>query len=499
MINNLPEISIDRAEYEKRNIIGKINLFWRTIVASTDSLTFIAIFQSFLNLALTFNDNYIKNKFLNIVLKIAMRTIMFITWVNVFRNYIERSLKSSSASRVDWERASYLFYKNNQNYDHKKAIDGDYDENEFPVSRIEWNGNESLLESLFNNQNPPWEDNVKIIEIVDFKNSSNILSDNKIICHLEVNTEECGVINYALVLSKYGANEKDPKRRTVITYHNGFVNLEDGDNENILQKYLRNRHLKTLDVKNNYVYINSVGELVPKPKNVESIKVFQLNVDKIKESIKRTFENNSKRCLALIGKYGTGKTITIKKIVSLFPENVCFIVSPENLNNSVGIENLFEIISEYKNCFVVFDDFDGAEVSKKSTNVSTLLSKLDNNNNSLSAFIFLSVNNPKLVDPSIIGRQERVDEILKLNPPTSNEEIMYLLEYQSKKLNITIEDINDEDLLKIVDNRLTHVQITAIVTYSFTYYGKITKKSFHEAIEAIKTTEKFSKENPLED
>ena len=466
MIDKLPKIEIDRKEYESKNVFGKIILIKNAILKSNDYISAIFLIQSAL---LFIKKSLNKSNKITIIINLFINILSIGIYIILFKNYIKNSL-SNNYTVISYSKMCSMISSNIEEYDLTSN-------NNFKLSK-------ELLLSLTQNID---SDDVKLISF-----------NNKEQCKKLFNTENHTIYHFKIKINNnfkdvfFHISEQEYYGKKTYDLMNINYGYEEDAEENLITT-LNKRFIKSLDTKNSIIYIDSNLKISTKPKKYDNIKTFQININKIKTSIQNTFDNNTKRTLAIIGKQGTGKTLTIKYITSLFPNNPTIIISPEAISKPSMIENLFLTINSFKNCFIIFDDFDGANLSEKNQTVTTLLSFLDNSNKELKAFIFLSINDPTQIHQTIINRQERVDEIILINIPNTFEEVIYLLEYQSNKLNMNKFIFPINTIQNILDNNLSQVQITSIISHCKSYYNKITEDYINDAILTIKQTENLSK------
>ncbi len=274
-----------------------------------------------------------------------------------------------------------------------------------------------------------------------------------------------------------------------------------------IEKIIYELYVEKVDTSKNFIRVNGTKlEVCNRISIKETIR--NIDIEKLRKSVDKTLAEGKRRGIILVGEPGTGKTISIHKLINYFPKSLVFWVKPDSISTVSGIRNTFKIFEMFKNSIIVFDDIDSASLTKKDEVTNEFLVKLDGTSKDLKGFIIATVNDPSKLHPALINRPERFDEAIKVETPRSHEEIAEILEgksvesgYYYKKdaknvygdevkgyITVDLSGKKNKDLKKLYDDiinvALTQVQIAGLIRNCHQYYGEISVKSLRDAYDS---------------
>ena len=152
-----------------------------------------------------------------------------------------------------------------------------------------------------------------------------------------------------------------------------------------------------------------------------------IDINELVLSMNNVLEDGNRRGVILAGEPGVGKTIAVHKIVNQFRDRLVFWVSPDSLQTVASIRDIFKVFRLFKNSIIVLDDIDAADLTNKDQLTNVFLQELDGTSD-LTGFIIGVVNDPSLIHPALICRPERFDEAIEVKKPSTEIEIVEILE-----------------------------------------------------------------------
>lgn len=306
-----------------------------------------------------------------------------------------------------------------------------------------------------------------------------------------------------------------------------------------IEKIMFELYIEKVDCRKNYIIVNgSKLEVEERKKIKENIR--NIDIEKIKRSMRKTLDEGSRRGLIFVGEPGVGKTISVHKLINNFQNNLVFWVKPDSISSVSGIRSTFKIFKMFKNSIMIFDDIDSAPLTSKNEVTNEFLAELDGTSK-LTGFIIATVNDPSKLHPALINRPERFDEAIEVKTPQTYEEILEILESKAKdagyyyenertygkvnghiKVNLSTKETQDTSTPRkgkkstkandvdskltslmdlIIKNKLTQVQVAGLIRHCHQYYGEITTESLTDAyntqINSIKCSHMIAKKGRL--
>lgn len=203
------------------------------------------------------------------------------------------------------------------------------------------------------------------------------------------------------------------------------------------------------------------------------------------------FKNGGHRGYAFIGRPGSGKTSMMRMIIQHFTD-----IPTITLNNNIQLSkyNMYDIgdaICAAGKCILYIDDIDGYDLQTKNDNVSALIELFEYLNLREANYVFLcTANNARSINTSLIGRADRIDEVIEFSGLPINE-IKKALE---NKLGIAcIKEECNQGITDFYEMGVTYADINNISKLVEMYYdGELNKESIGFAISRITSTRKIA-------
>lgn len=239
----------------------------------------------------------------------------------------------------------------------------------------------------------------------------------------------------------------------------------------IPEKLIYSLYIESIDVKSNYIRIDA-GKMKPEKRKVIDYDINNINLPEMSTTIKAVLKNNQRRGYMIQGDPGTGKTVSIHKLMMDFPETPVFWISADSIDTPTRVRSIFRILNMFPGSIFVFDDIDGNDMSAKNALTTTFLSCIDATNaEKFNGIIILTVNEPQRIHGSIKTRPERIDEVIMVKNPDTTEAVLDVVVQRFRHLKedlpewVSSENTKFVELAKkIVSNQFTHAQIATLVS-----------------------------------
>lgn len=194
-----------------------------------------------------------------------------------------------------------------------------------------------------------------------------------------------------------------------------------------IHKIMTELYIEKVDTRKNYVKINGTRLEICERAEI-NVNITNIDVDRITRAMRKVLTEGSRRGAVLVGEPGVGKTICVHKLTNNFRDRLVFWVSPDSINNTMGIRNVFKIFAMFPNCIIVFDDLDSGPFTRKDEVTGEFINLLDGTNNrDLKAFILATVNDPSKLHSTLINRPERFDDVIHVRNPMEVGEIIDII------------------------------------------------------------------------
>ena len=223
---------------------------------------------------------------------------------------------------------------------------------------------------------------------------------------------------------------------------------------------------------------------------------------RLRAECKRVSSLNMKRSYALVGPPGTGKTDMCEHLMTELCNDGYTLVRCSLDRRMMGVM-LGKVLLTTKmtsKCAILFDDLDQLDIKRKgSDNVGEFLEFFAALNKSeVPIILFSTVNNPKNVNSTIMGRPERIDEVVPINTPDI-EMTKELLRRYGKKNGYSIAD----DVLGQVGAKLVELNASVADIKNLTVMMKVKHDAketynydeFKVGIETLKQSREVARKN----
>ena len=216
----------------------------------------------------------------------------------------------------------------------------------------------------------------------------------------------------------------------------------------------------------------------------------------------RVSKLNLKRSYALVGPPGTGKTGMCEHLMAELAEDGYTLIrcSIDKRTMSATLNKVIRTTLMTSKCAILFDDLDLLDIKTKSSgNVDEMLSFFTAlKKSSVPSIVFSTVNNPKNVNSVIMGRPERIDEVILIDTPDvkMTEKLLKLYGNQN---GYTIAD----DVLETVARELSDAKMSVADIKNLAIMMKVKHDAkdsydyseFEEGITTLKSNKEISRKN----
>lgn len=233
----------------------------------------------------------------------------------------------------------------------------------------------------------------------------------------------------------------------------------------------------------NYVIIDKNGYNIHEKIKIKA-DIRNLDYPPILKSMKYCISNSIKRGYIFVGNPGVGKTLVLHKIIGDFNDVPTFIVKNECLTSAEDIRSVFAMIKSF-NAILIFDDFDGLDISEKNYITNEILYQLDMNGD-YHGITIATINDPSKVNYTLMNRAGRFDEVHLMELPKTLYDVEYVLGIRLSEVKIPAMDTSDIQafLHGCLDNNFTHARIASCVDYSISRHMTVTPETLLEAMNA---------------
>lgn len=228
-------------------------------------------------------------------------------------------------------------------------------------------------------------------------------------------------------------------------------------------------YLSTIDISKYYFVIDKSFFLKRRRVDV-NFEMRNLDVEYVRKAIERTFAIGGSRGYFIEGEAGTGKTESVHKILSQFPEVPVFWVPQYSLGIDC-ISYTFEMLGHVDHSIIVMDDVDGLRMEKKDALASEFIRLMDNLREKGSHIVIMIANEPQCIHHTIRNRPGRIDEIIVVRPPDTKEGVLDVILQRYIHMGKPMPEwmTFDSEVFcgiceKLANRNTTQAQITAIVS-----------------------------------
>lgn len=219
---------------------------------------------------------------------------------------------------------------------------------------------------------------------------------------------------------------------------------------------------------------------------------FETNDGKmVMDGVRYILEHGGHRGYAFVGKPGSGKTTLMNHIVQEFSDKANFVILRKDNLAAMNPYSVSELCARLGNVIIVVDDIDSVDFEAKNTNVDVLIRLFSDLNISDCNYVFIcTANNASKLNKCLIGRADRIDEVVNFDGVTS-EEAKKFFEYKFSGQDF--KQSCERMFQQIQDEGMTYSDLGNIVQLVTIYFdGKVTCESLSFAIKRVVDTKKLS-------
>jgi len=223
---------------------------------------------------------------------------------------------------------------------------------------------------------------------------------------------------------------------------------------------------------------------------------------RLRKECQRVSALNMTRSYALVGPPGTGKTGMCEHLMTELCNDGYTLVRCSLDKRMMGtmLGKVLLTTKMTSKCAILFDDLDQLDIKRKgSDNVGEFLGFFSALNKSdVPVILFSTVNNPKNVNSTIMGRPERIDEVVPINTPDVNMTKELLCRY-GKKNGYNIEaDVLEDVATELVDLSASVADIknlTVMMRVKHDAKDTYNYDEFKVGIDALKQSREVARKN----
>lgn len=257
-------------------------------------------------------------------------------------------------------------------------------------------------------------------------------------------------------------------------------------------------YISSIDIKSNLIKIDG-GHFHTEPRKNINFDIHNIDLDDIQRTCRAVLKSKRRRGYIIQGDPGTGKTVSIHKLMMQFTDVPVFWISADSLNDTGKIRSVFRILNMFPGSIFVFDDIDGNDFSKKDTLTTTFITCIDETNSSkFSGIIIMTINDPQKINSTIKTRNGRIDEVILVKNPDSFERVIDVITQRYKCIGAEkpewMSESNEEfkkTVNVMIKSTFTHAHIAGIISdlvdlYKEGYTIEDFKTAVNKRIESIK-------------
>lgn len=270
--------------------------------------------------------------------------------------------------------------------------------------------------------------------------------------------EQIAGITGAYILVARGYNDHDAE--------DDVVDVSDAI-ENIW-KLIYGYYVSTIDITKNIIKIDA-GVLKSVPRVSIDFEPRNFDVDGVIRTMRTVLTSKKRRGYILQGDPGTGKTVSIHKILMSFCDIPVFWVTSDSMGDVKSMRDVFKILNMFPGSIFVFDDFDGNDFSQKSPMTTTFITCIDETNSpDFSGITILTINEPQRVHTTIKDRRGRIDEIIHVKNPSTVEEVTEVITQRYIHMKSENSDLAMPEWISCDNDRYVSA-VNIIITQKFTH------------------------------
>lgn len=256
-------------------------------------------------------------------------------------------------------------------------------------------------------------------------------------------------------------------------FNNSEVDDEPDDLDILseVENIIYSNYIKTIDISKHIIKIDGTTIHTARRENINfDIKNIDLNT--MAKTCRSVLNAHRRRGYILQGDPGTGKTVSIHKLIMQFTDTPVFWISSDAISDTKKMRSVFRILNMFPGSIFVFDDIDGNDFSGKTNLTTTFITCIDETNSKkFSGIIIMTINEPQRVHATIKTRNGRIDEVIHVHNPSTVEQVFDVITQRYIHLGVdkpdwmTMENKEFVDgMERIVKSNFTHAHVAGIIS-----------------------------------
>lgn len=211
----------------------------------------------------------------------------------------------------------------------------------------------------------------------------------------------------------------------------------------------------------------------------------------VMDGVRYILEHGGHRGYAFVGKPGSGKTTLMKRIVQEFSDKANFVILGKDDVGAMNPYSVSGLCALLGNVIIVVDDIDSVDFEVKNNNVDVLIRMFSDLNTLDCNYVFIcTANNASKINKCLIGRSDRIDEVVNFDGVTSEEAKKF---FEDKFSGQDFSQSCERLFQQIQDEGMTYSDLGNLVQLVTIYFdGKVTCDSLSFAIKRVVDTKKLS-------
>lgn len=211
----------------------------------------------------------------------------------------------------------------------------------------------------------------------------------------------------------------------------------------------------------------------------------------VMDGVRYILEHGGHRGYAFVGKPGSGKTTLMNRIVQEFSDKANFVILGKDDVGAMNPYSVSGLCALLGNVIILVDDIDSVDFEVKNNNVDVLIRLFSDLNTLDCNYVFIcTANNASKINKCLIGRADRIDEVVNFDGVTSEEAKKFFEDkFSGQDINQSCERLFQQ----IQDEGMTYSDLGNLVQLVTIYFdGKVTCDSLSFAIKRVVDTKKLS-------
>lgn len=245
------------------------------------------------------------------------------------------------------------------------------------------------------------------------------------------------------------------------------------------------------DGKGARAYTSFVSTAIPYVNSADSLSSESDDGKIVMDGVRYIMEHGGHRGYAFVGKPGSGKTTLMNRIVQEFSDKADFIILGKDDLGAMNPYSVSGLCALLGNVIIVVDDIDSVDFENKNNNVDVLIRLFSDLNTLDCNYVFIcTANNASKINKCLIGRADRIDEVVNFDGVTSEEAKKF---FEDKFSGQDFSQSCERLFQQIQDEGMTYSDLGNLVQLVTIYFdGKVTCDSLSFAIKRVVDTKKLS-------